>query len=160
MSSKLLSVYNSDVNPVSNCNMRNMLSRCCWRLFCLPRCAEGFNFARKSFSRRRTAEARKRRKKRVDFVKQKRAKWEPTRNSSTCSRHFTQDDYIRRFCFVDEVTNKAFMPRLTHYETGITAVPSVHAEAVTKTLVVTESAKHCLERAIRMRESLSNFRTS
>ena len=41
-----------------------------------------------------------------------------------------------------------------------TAVPSAHAEAVTKTSVVTESAKHCLERAIRMRESLSNFRTS
>ena len=30
-------------------------------------------------------EARKRRKKWVEFVKQKRAKWEPTRNSSLCS---------------------------------------------------------------------------
>ena len=40
-------------------------------------------------------EARKRRKKWVDFVKQKRAKWEPTRNSSICSKHFTEEDYIR-----------------------------------------------------------------
>ena len=42
----------------------------------------------------------------------------------------------------------------------ITAVPSAHAEVVTETPVVTESAKRCLEREIRMRESLSNFRTS
>ena len=47
-------------------------------------------------------------------------------------RHFTQDDYIRRFSFVDVVTNKTFMSRLTRDETGIIAVPSVHAEAVTK----------------------------
>jgi len=95
-------------------------------------------------------EARKRRKKWVDFVKQKRAKWEPTRNSSICSRHFTEDDYIRRFSFVDEVTNKPIMPRLKRDEIGITAVPSVHAEAVTKTPVVTESAKRRLERAVRI----------
>ena len=47
-------------------------------------------------------EARKRRKKWVDFVKQKRAKWEPTVNSSICSRHVTEDDYIRRFTFADK----------------------------------------------------------
>jgi len=85
-------------------------------------------------------ESRKRRKW-VDFVKQKRSKWEPTQNSPICSRHFTQDDYIRRFSLIDEVTNKPFMPRLTRDEIEITAVPSVHAEAVTKTPVVTESAK-------------------
>jgi len=98
-------------------------------------------------------ETRKCRQKWVDFVKQKRAKWEPTQNSSICSRHFTQD-YIHRFSFVDKVTNKPFMPRLTRDETGIIAVPSVHAEVVTKTPVVTERAKRCLERAVRMRESL------
>ena len=49
------------------------------------------------------------------------------------------------------------MSRLTRDEIEITAVPSAHAEAVTKTPVVTESAKRCLERAIRMREALSNF---
>lgn len=95
-------------------------------------------------------EARKRRKKWVDFVKQKRAKWEPTRNSSICSRHFTEDDYIRRFSFVDEVTNKPILPRLKRDEIGVTAVPSVHAEVVTKTPVVTESAKRRLERAVRI----------
>jgi len=74
-------------------------------------------------------------------------------------RHFIQDDDIRHFSFDEEVANKAFMSRLTRDEIEITAVPSVHDEAVTKTLVVIESAKHCLERAIRMRESVkfSNF---
>ena len=38
-------------------------------------------------------EARKRINKWVDFIKQ-RAKWEPTRNSSVCSKHFTEDDSI------------------------------------------------------------------
>ncbi|XP_044171287.1 uncharacterized protein LOC122955584 [Acropora millepora] len=33
-------------------------------------------------------EAKKRRKKWVDFVKAKRAKWEPTKNSVVCTKHF------------------------------------------------------------------------
>ena len=82
-------------------------------------------------------------------MKQKRAKWEPTRNSSICSRHFTEDNYIHRFSFVDEVTNKPIVPRLKRNEIGVTAVPSVHAEVLTKTPVVTESAKRQLERAVR-----------
>ena len=95
-------------------------------------------------------EARKCRKKWLDFVKQKRAKWEPTRNSSICSRHFTEDDYIHLFSFLDEVTNKPIEPRLKRDEIGITAVPSVHAEALTKTPVVTESTKRWLEWAVRI----------
>ena len=94
-------------------------------------------------------EARKRRKKWIDFVKQKRAKWEPTQNSSVCSRHFTENDYVCRFSFVDEVTKKPIMPRLKQDEIGINVVPSVHAEAVTKKPVVSESAKRRLERGVR-----------
>ena len=51
-------------------------------------------------------EVRKCRKKWIDFVKQKRTTCELTRNSSICSKHFTNDDFIRRFWFVDEVSNK------------------------------------------------------
>ena len=69
-----------------------------------------------------------RRKKWADFVKQKRPKWEPTRNSSICSKHFTENDYIRRFTYVDEVTNKPTVPRLKRDELGVTAVPSIHAK--------------------------------
>ena len=48
------------------------------------------------------------------------------------------------------------MPKFTRDEIRITAVPSVHVEAVTKIPVVTETAKRRLERVVRMRESLSN----
>ena len=64
-------------------------------------------------------EARKRRKKWVDFIKQKRATREPTRNSLVCSKHFTEDDYMRRFMFIDEVTKRPIMPRLKRDEIGI-----------------------------------------
>ena len=69
---------------------------------------------------------------------------------------YFQADYIGRFSFVDGVANKPFKPWLTRDEIVITAVPSVHEEAVTKTSVVTESARRRLERAVMLRESLSN----
>jgi len=124
---------------------------------CCPDVQEGLILHGTPFLDDERPEAKKRRKKWVDFVKQKRAKWEPTRNSSICSRQLTQDDYIRRFSIVYEVTNKPCMPRLTRDEIVVTVVPSVYAEAVTKTPVVTESAKGRLERAVRMRKSFSNF---
>ena len=40
-------------------------------------------------------EAAKRRKRWVDFVKQKRAKREPSKHSRVCSRHFKADDFVR-----------------------------------------------------------------
>ena len=43
-------------------------------------------------------------KKWVDFVQQKRAKREPTRNSSLCSRHFTEDDFIHHFTFANKTS--------------------------------------------------------
>lgn len=43
------------------------------------------------------SEAKKRRKKWVDYVKLKRAKWEPTKHSVICSTHFKLDDFEIRF---------------------------------------------------------------
>ena len=94
-------------------------------------------------------EAAKRRKKWVDFVKRKRAKWEPTRHSSICSQHFKKDDFIRRFIFVDEVTKKPIIPRLKRDSLGVNVVPTVHAKAVTRSPVVSESAKRRREREVR-----------
>lgn len=42
-------------------------------------------------------EARKRREKWVDFVRAKRAKWEPTPTSCVCSFHFKSEDFNRTF---------------------------------------------------------------
>ena len=102
-------------------------------------------------------EARKRRKKWVDIVKQKRAKWEPTRNSSMCSKYFTEGDYIQRFTYVNEETIKPMVTRLKHDEICVTAVPSVHTEGVTKTPVVSKSAKGRLEQAVRLKNLCQLF---
>ena len=43
-------------------------------------------------------EAKRRRKRWVQFVKQKRAKWEPSKTSVVCSKHFNQEeDFTRLF---------------------------------------------------------------
>ena len=42
-------------------------------------------------------EKRKRRKKWVDFVKLKRARWEPAKYSAVCSKHFLDEDYSVMF---------------------------------------------------------------
>ena len=42
-------------------------------------------------------QAKKRRKKWADFVKQKRAKWEPLKNLAICSVHFKPQDFQRLF---------------------------------------------------------------
>ena len=46
-------------------------------------------------------EGRKRRKKWVNFVKLKRAKWQPTQYSIICSEHFKPDDFSRRFSHLE-----------------------------------------------------------
>ena len=43
------------------------------------------------------ADKLKRRKKWVDFVKLKRAGWEPTKHSAVCSKHFLDEDYYVMF---------------------------------------------------------------
>ena len=45
------------------------------------------------------SEAKKRRKRWIDFVKTKGGKWEPSKSSVICSRHFQPTDFERRFNF-------------------------------------------------------------
>ena len=45
------------------------------------------------------SEAKARRKKWIDFVKLKRAKWTATASSAVCSCHFAPEDFARRHCF-------------------------------------------------------------
>ena len=42
-------------------------------------------------------EAKKRRKRWIDFVRLKRAQWEPTKSSVICSKHFKPDDFVRNY---------------------------------------------------------------
>ena len=63
-------------------------------------------------------EAKRRRKQWVDFVRNKRAKWEPTPNSSVCSAHFAKENFYDMFATLS--TKK---PRLIFDKIGVVAVP-------------------------------------
>lgn len=87
-------------------------------------------------------EAKKRRRKWASFVCQKRAEWEPTKNSVLCSLHFKRSDYQRQFNMIDEETNRVwFIPRLVRDELGISAVPTVHAKSLTTTTSAGETSR-------------------
>lgn len=70
--------------------------------------------------------ARRRRRQWVEFVKAKRARWEPTATSRLCSAHFKPEDFMRRFHNI-EGQGQAVIPRLIRDEIGVVPVPTVHA---------------------------------
>lgn len=59
----------------------------------------GISLHRIPFFNDNRSEALARRKKWVDFVKSKRAKWEPTASSHVCSCHFAKEDFSEQFLF-------------------------------------------------------------
>ena len=95
-------------------------------------------------------EAKRRRKKWVDFVKAKRAKWQPTKASRLCSAHFTPDSFQRRYHFLEGL-DEAVIKRLNRDELGVCAIPTIHAVAKTTTSVAGPSftAKKRQQRMVR-----------
>ena len=71
------------------------------------------------FSSNETSEGKKRRKRWVDFVKLKRAKWAPTKWSCICSKHFTPESFTKRY----PATHPH--PRLLRDEIGVVSYPTV-----------------------------------
>ena len=69
-------------------------------------------------------EAIKRRKVWVDFVKRKRAKWEPSSSSCVCSKHFKADDFQRIVHLPGQ--QETYRPVLKRDDIGITSFPSVY----------------------------------
>jgi len=78
-------------------------------------------------------EEKKRIKRWVDFVKAKRAKWEPSKSSVICSKHFKPDDFARRLDFQGD-EGILLIPWLKRDKFGITAFPSIHATVVASDL--------------------------
>ena len=71
-------------------------------------------------------QAKKRRKKWVDFVKQKRAKWEPSKNSAICSVQFNPQDFQRLFARLPGQSTP-YIPRLNRDDFGVAAFSTIHA---------------------------------
>ena len=81
------------------------------------------------FSGDERPEANKRRKQWIDFVRLKRAKWDPTPNSSICSAHFAKEDFTQMFA-----GPSAKVPRLVTDEIGVVAVPKYNVNLVTASM--------------------------
>ena len=70
-------------------------------------------------------EAKKQRKRWIDFVKMKRGKWEPSQGSVICSHHFQPTDFKRWFNFL--LRQSLQFPKLKMDEFGVSVYPRVHA---------------------------------
>ena len=68
-------------------------------------------------------QAKKRRKKWIDFVRLKRAQWQPSKNSVICSKHFKADDFVRNYALLKDQEAPS-IPYLVRDRFGITAFPT------------------------------------
>lgn len=67
-----------------------------------------------------------RRRKWIEFVQVKRANWEASKWSVICSKHFTVDDFQRRYYCSLEGFEKSWIPRLKRDDYGVSVYPSIH----------------------------------
>lgn len=107
---------------------------------------EGISLHKLPFYGNDRPEAKKRRKKWVDFVRLKRAKWEPSQSSVLCSDHFKREDFVRSADLGDEKTHHTSKRWLRTDDLGVNVFPSVHA----KTLVPNANQKPVSKRSKRM----------
>ena len=68
-------------------------------------------------------EAIKRRKRWVEFVKRKRAKWEPSSSSCVCSKHFEPDAFVRKVNLPGQ--GATYIPWLKKDEVGVSSFPTL-----------------------------------
>ena len=90
-------------------------------------------------------EAIKRRKRWVDFVKHKHAKWEPSSSSCICSKHFEPDTFVRRVNLPGQETT--YIPWLKKDEVGISSFPTLlndneGDEAIEMTVRTARAVRH------------------
>ena len=71
-------------------------------------------------------EAKKRRKRRIHFVRQRRAGWDPSKSSVICSKHFKADNFVRNYALITDKLAQ-LVPYLVRDSFGFTAYPTVHA---------------------------------
>ena len=100
-------------------------------------------------------EAKKRRKKWVDFIRLKRMKWQPSQSSVLCSEHFRREDFVRSANLGDEQNLDIAKRWLRTDDFGVCVFPSVHAKA----LVPNPNDKPASNRAKRMVRCVRLYRS-
>ena len=83
-------------------------------------------------------EAKRRRKKWVDFIKRKRANFTPSRTSVVCSKHFVNEDFERQFVVAPEASKPA-VPRLRRDEFGVYVWPTLFEQPREVSMTARES---------------------
>jgi len=97
------------------------------------------------------AEARKRRKKWVHFIKAKRALWKPTKRSAMCSELFKPVYFQRYFSGLPEANFKAGLKK---DELGVSVFPTVHASSIVPQKTGSDRSER-KRRKVRLTTSLS-----
>ena len=87
----------------------------------LPDKEEGITLHPIPFYNDERVEAKRRRKRWVDWVKLKRGRWEPSKHSVICSSHVTPESFERR------IFTPGTIRRLISDEHGVAAFPTIHA---------------------------------
>ncbi|XP_028416028.1 uncharacterized protein LOC114539590 [Dendronephthya gigantea] len=88
---------------------------------------KGISLHRIPFFNDERSEAKRRRKRWINFVCATRDKWVATKNSAVCSEHFTPESFSRKFSLLSE-SDIHFSPRLIRDDIGIVACPTIHAK--------------------------------
>ena len=83
-------------------------------------------------------EAKKRRKRWIDFVRLKRAQWEPSKDSVICSKHFKPDDFVRNYALLKDQEAPS-IPYLVRDHFGITTFPKGQDPCRTRSLLIDSS---------------------
>ena len=86
--------------------------------------AKGISLHRVPFWNDDRREAKKRRKKWLNFIGQKRMSWTATKHSAVCSVHFQSDDFEQLYV-VEVPGTKPYTPRLKRDNVGITVFPTI-----------------------------------
>ena len=103
-----------------------------------PNKEKGISFHPIPFDGTDDTEKRKRRKKWVDSVKLKRARWEPTKYSAVCSKHFLDEDYSIMFSDLAKIN---FQRRLRKDGIGICVFPTICVPCISMESKPTESKR-------------------
>ena len=93
----------------------------------VPNTKEGISVHNIPFAENERPEAKKRRKRWVNFVDQRRANFTLSNTSVVCSKHFKPEDFERQFLLAPE-SSKPAIPRLKRDEIGVCVWPTLFEE--------------------------------
>ncbi|KAK3745185.1 hypothetical protein QZH41_008383, partial [Actinostola sp. cb2023] len=126
----------------------------------LPNLKEGIALHNIPFWGDERPETKKRRKRWVNFVQTKRAKWKPTKGSSICSKHFQPEDFVRLFLLMPD-QGEPIIPRLERDEIGVTAYPSIQVPSELEARPMSDrSRRRALKSIIRESNTVDDPSTS